>query len=50
MLTIKYRCSRCQGHQCRISLFDVSIRNPHGAICIFCKSPMLVSYLTPQAA
>ncbi|WP_425462647.1 hypothetical protein [Mixta tenebrionis] len=50
MLTIKYRCSRCSGHQCRISLFDVSFRNPHGAVCIFCKAPMIVSYAAPALA
>ncbi|WP_425281004.1 hypothetical protein [Mixta intestinalis] len=28
-------------------MFDVSFRNPHGAICIFCKAPMIISYAAP---
>ncbi|WP_425435734.1 cold-shock protein [Pantoea rwandensis] len=35
------KCPQCQGSQYRKSVFDVSQKNPHGAICIFCKSMMI---------
>ena len=38
---IHFRCPCCHGSQYRTSVFDVSEKNPHGAKCIFCKSPMV---------
>ncbi|EPV2463394.1 cold-shock protein [Enterobacter hormaechei] len=35
------RCPCCHGSQYRTSAFDVSDKNPFGAKCIFCKSPMI---------
>ncbi|WP_261388113.1 cold shock small protein YmcF [Candidatus Pantoea soli] len=35
------RCPNCQGSQYRRSVFDISISNPLGAKCIFCKSAMI---------
>ncbi|MFH8134667.1 cold-shock protein [Pantoea osteomyelitidis] len=44
ILNLKFQCPGCLGHQYRLSLFDVTHKNPHGAVCIFCKSIMHVSY------
>ncbi|EPC5664413.1 cold shock small protein YmcF [Citrobacter koseri] len=38
---IHFRCPCCHGSQYRTSVFDVTDRNPSGAKCIFCKSPMV---------
>ena len=38
---IHFRCPCCHGSQYRTSAFDVSDKNPFGAKCIFCKSPMI---------
>ncbi|MEP9308509.1 cold-shock protein [Enterobacter cloacae] len=38
---IHFRCPCCHGSQYRTSAFDVSEKNPFGAKCIFCKSPMI---------
>ncbi|WP_244182811.1 hypothetical protein [Pantoea wallisii] len=35
------RCSHCQGSQYRRSVFDITLKNPLGAKCIFCKSNMV---------
>ncbi len=40
------RCPPCQGSQYRRSVFDVNIKKPLGAKCIFCKSAMI--QITPQ--
>jgi hypothetical protein len=39
--TIHFRCPCCHGSQYRVSMFDVSEKNPFGAKCIFCKSAMI---------
>ncbi|EKM6456973.1 cold-shock protein [Cronobacter dublinensis] len=38
---LHFRCPACHGSQYRISRFDVTDKNPHGAKCIFCKAVML---------
>ncbi|WP_130835137.1 cold shock small protein YmcF [[Erwinia] mediterraneensis] len=43
ILNVKFKCPCCHGHQYRLSVFDVSRNNPHGAVCIFCKSVMKAS-------
>ncbi|WP_456119816.1 cold shock small protein YmcF [Winslowiella arboricola] len=43
IITIKFKCPCCHGQQYRLSLFDVTSKNPHGAVCIFCKSGMTAS-------
>ncbi|HHR5810914.1 hypothetical protein [Providencia alcalifaciens] len=35
-----FKCPCCSGSQYRTSQFDISVNNPHGAKCIFCKSSM----------
>ncbi|WP_072133227.1 cold-shock protein [Winslowiella iniecta] len=50
ILNLKFKCPCCHGHQYRSSLYDVSPKNPHGAVCIFCKSGMTVSYLAVSTA
>ncbi|WP_420883167.1 cold-shock protein [Winslowiella toletana] len=40
---MKFKCPCCHGQQYRLSLFDVNSKNPHGAVCIFCKSGMTAS-------
>nr|WP_312240554.1 cold-shock protein [Pantoea sp.] len=44
ILTLSFKCPGCLGHQYRLSLHNVTHKNPHGAVCIFCKSAMNVSY------
>ncbi|WP_128177978.1 MULTISPECIES: cold shock small protein YmcF [Erwiniaceae] len=44
MLTLKFKCPCCHGNQYRLSRFDSSAKNPHGAVCIFCKSGMIVHH------
>lgn len=39
--SIHFRCPCCHGSQYRVSVFDVTENNPHGAKCIFCKSAMV---------
>ncbi|MGE9551962.1 cold-shock protein [Erwinia amylovora] len=41
---LKYQCPACSGSQFRFSLHSVTAKNPHGAVCIFCKTIMKVSY------
>ncbi|WP_439213108.1 cold shock small protein YmcF [Duffyella gerundensis] len=41
---LNFKCPSCSGHQYRLSSFDVTTKNPHGAVCIFCKSVMHASY------
>ncbi|WP_410739298.1 cold shock small protein YmcF [Citrobacter sedlakii] len=38
---IHFRCPCCHGSQYRNSSFDVTVSNPFGAKCIFCKSTMI---------
>ncbi|WP_072037759.1 cold-shock protein [Enterobacter sp. Bisph1] len=38
---IHFRCPCCHGSQYRVSSFDVTEKNPVGAKCIFCKTPMM---------
>lgn len=45
---IHFRCPCCHGSQYRTSAFDVSDKNPFGAKCIFCKSPMITLDHPPQ--
>ncbi|MDT0177897.1 cold-shock protein [Pantoea sp. RRHST58] len=47
---ISLRCPHCQGSQYRRSVFDVSVKNPLGAKCIFCKSAMIQIDPQPIAA
>ncbi|WP_422645789.1 cold-shock protein [[Pantoea] beijingensis] len=44
ILTLKFKCPCCHGNQYRLSRFDSSAKNPHGAVCIFCKSGMIVHH------
>ncbi|WP_227741509.1 MULTISPECIES: hypothetical protein [Pantoea] len=39
----RFRCPCCQSSQYRVSAFDQSKSNPHGAKCIFCKSAMILA-------
>ncbi|MBJ3816756.1 cold-shock protein [Shimwellia pseudoproteus] len=38
---INFRCPCCHGSQFRTSNYDVTEKNPFGAKCIFCKTPMV---------
>ncbi len=42
MMMFQFKCPECQGCQYRQSLFDIRQANPYGAVCIFCKSSMLL--------
>ncbi|WP_455863884.1 cold shock small protein YmcF [Pantoea agglomerans] len=44
MSKLKYQCPSCCGSQFRFSMHNVTSKNPHGALCIFCKSIMTVSF------
>ncbi|WP_419470641.1 hypothetical protein [Duffyella gerundensis] len=44
IIILNFKCPSCSGHQYRLSSFDVTTKNPHGAVCIFCKSVMHASY------
>ncbi|MDU5474079.1 MAG: hypothetical protein E7J63_10070 [Pantoea sp.] len=44
------RCPHCQGSQYRRSVFDINVKNPLGAKCIFCKSAMIKINPQPIAA
>ncbi|WP_249226314.1 hypothetical protein [Entomohabitans teleogrylli] len=48
ILNLYFKCPGCCGSQYRVSLFDTSERNPYGAICIFCKSDMVVKKIINQ--
>ncbi|MGQ5464451.1 cold shock small protein YmcF [Proteus mirabilis] len=39
-IRLYFKCPSCRGSQYRTSQFDVTVNNPHGAKCIFCKSVM----------
>uniref|UniRef100_UPI00374326BA cold shock small protein YmcF n=1 Tax=Proteus terrae TaxID=1574161 RepID=UPI00374326BA len=39
-IRLYFKCPCCRGSQYRTSQFDVTVNNPHGAKCIFCKSVM----------
>ncbi|WP_126358411.1 cold shock small protein YmcF [Cedecea lapagei] len=47
MLNLQFQCPSCGGSQYRTSPYDVRESNPHGAVCIFCKSAMQVSAHRP---
>ncbi|HEY3983804.1 MAG TPA: hypothetical protein VGM55_07520 [Cedecea sp.] len=50
MLNLTFQCPSCGGSQYRTSSYDVRESNPHGAVCIFCKSVMQVSAHRPSNA
>ncbi|EPK9626882.1 hypothetical protein ACQCNZ_17405 [Proteus mirabilis] len=39
-IRLNFKCPCCSSSQYRTSQFDVTVNNPHGAKCIFCKSVM----------
>jgi len=47
---IYLRCPHCQGSQYRRSVYDINVKNPLGAKCIFCKSAMIQINPQPMAA
>ncbi|WP_372451303.1 cold shock small protein YmcF [Cedecea davisae] len=50
ILNLLFQCPSCGGSQYRTSSYDVRESNPHGAVCIFCKSAMQVSAHRPLNA
>ncbi|WP_412778997.1 hypothetical protein [Morganella psychrotolerans] len=42
MINFCFKCPCCSGSQYRTSQFDISLSNPRGAKCIFCKTAMKV--------
>ncbi|WP_353614121.1 hypothetical protein [Mangrovibacter phragmitis] len=41
MPKIHFRCPKCHGSQYRVSLLNITEKNPYGATCVFCKSVMI---------